>query len=85
MSYHLDKSNDYCQPCRNFKRKDPLYGTHQCMACGGTVHECSSCGRDHHDGGWSSCLPSILRLQCGHVACKRLMRAQFPREIEGTP
>lgn len=47
------------QPCESF---DPgggegaLQNYHECPGCPATRRFCNSCNRDHHEGGWDSCL-----------------------------
>ncbi len=57
-----------CQPCQDFQ-PGGMYSVHECPECYGVRRECVNCGRDHHDGGWNSCVKSAVRLKCQHPAC----------------
>ena len=53
------------QPCSDFQNPyhDPtgLENSHICPRCGGIRHMCRNCNRDHHDGGWQSCLNEQIK------------------------
>lgn len=59
MSY-LDNSAEERQPCDRWSPADMLTSwasdTHECTNCGGIRRECGNCGKDHHVGGWQSCV-----------------------------
>lgn len=57
------------QPCRELKRgrgniaaAPEVPNVHECyLGCGKTVTFCDNCCRDHHEGGYDSCLPGVNR------------------------
>lgn len=52
-------STNECQPCENFTDPTdsrPEYNYHECFRCGGIVQWCQNCHKDHHQGGYQTCI-----------------------------
>ncbi|KKM05690.1 hypothetical protein LCGC14_1751480 [marine sediment metagenome] len=47
------------QPCDKFTSGDRT--KHQCPDCGQFRVFCSKCSRDHHEGGWDTCVPRMSK------------------------
>ena len=65
MSYFDEDYSVGRQPCQNLKRAPgsiaaapELANVHECYkGCGKTVSFCENCCRDHHEGGYETCVP----------------------------
>lgn len=57
MTWTLNRSENYCQPCPEYKGDGcgDLYNVHECPLCGGERRFCNNCATDHHQNGWNSC------------------------------
>lgn len=57
------------QPCDNFRPQLEANeyavweNRHQCYECGGEVSFCLNCMKDHHDGGYDSCVDKRVKSQ----------------------
>jgi len=78
----LDRTDEQCQPCENYKHAEfegDSPTPHECYkGCGGRVYFCDNCKRDHHGGGYNTCIS--LGCPFNHPACMAALRMQNSRE-----
>lgn len=60
----LDRYRKGRQPCDNLvPGAGEWFGhvSHVCPTCDGLRVFCETCCRDHHEGGWETCLPKVTK------------------------